>query len=455
MPKQILLNALEMFTPAQVSHGMWRHPRDQAINYNDLHRWVDLAKTLERGLFDGMFIADVLGPYDVYGGSPDAAISTGSQLPVNDPALLVSAMAHGTTHLGFGITSNISYEHPYLLARRFSTLDHITNGRIAWNIVTGYLDSAARAMGLDAQRQHDARYDLADDYMAAVYKLWETSWEDDAVVRDRAAGIYAQPGKVHAVRHEGSGLRLDGIHLSEPSPQRTPVLYQAGASARGRMFAATHAEATFLSGKSRQVVRSIVDDIRAKAVLAGRDRQAIKMFLGVTVVVAETDALAEAKAADYAAYVSILGSLAQTSASIGIDLSQYPLDEPLKYQENNSNNSALEALTIKSADKVWTLRELMLNTGLGGRGLLIVGNPKKVADELQSWMIECDIDGFNVARTVSPEDMESFIELVVPELQRRGLYKTGYADGTLRQRLFPGRPARLQDDHISASYRRT
>ena len=453
MPKQILLNALEMFCPAQVSHGMWRHPRDRAIDYTDLNRWVDLARTLERGLFDGMFLADVLGPYDVYGGSPDAAISTAAQLPVNDPALLISAMAHATKHLGFGVTSNISYEPPYLLARRFSTLDHITNGRIAWNIVTGYLDSAARAMGVDAQLAHDARYEMADEYMSVVYKLWEVSWEEDAVVRDRIDGVYARPEKVHRIQHDGPHFKLDGIHLSEPSPQRTPVLYQAGASTRGRAFAATHAEAVFLSGKSQPLVRSVVDDIRSKAVAAGRGSASVKMFLGATVIVGETTRLAEAKAADYASYVSIIGSLAQTSASIGIDLSTYPLDQPLQYEKNNANNSALEALTILSTDKVWTLRELMQNTGLGGRGLLIVGNPGDVADQLQQWMTGADLDGFNLARTVSPEDMEDFIDLVVPELQQRGLYKTRHSEGVLRQKLFSGAPARLSTNHPASTYR--
>ena len=180
----------------------------------------------------------MLGVYDVYGSSPDAALRNAAQTPGNDPLLLIPAMAAVTENLGFGVTSNLSFEPPYTFARRMSTLDHLTDGRVGWNVVTGYLDSAARGAGKDKQTAHDDRYDIADEYMEVVYKLWEGSWEDDAVLRDRARGIFADPAKVHRVHHEGKNYRLDAIHLSEPSPQRTPVLYQAGTSPRGRQFAA-------------------------------------------------------------------------------------------------------------------------------------------------------------------------------------------------------------------------
>ncbi|HEV7877134.1 NtaA/DmoA family FMN-dependent monooxygenase, partial [Bradyrhizobium sp.] len=217
MTKQIRLNAFAMNCVAHQSPGLWTHPRDRTADYNRLPYWTDLARTLERGRFDGLFLADVLGVYDVFGGSPDAALRNATQTPVNDPLLLISAMAAVTENLGFGVTCTLSYEPPYPFARRMSTLDHLTEGRIGWNIVTGYLDSAARGAGKEKQTAHDDRYDVADEYMEVVYKLWEGSWEDDAALRDRARGIFVDPSKVHRVQHQGANYRLDAIHLSEPS----------------------------------------------------------------------------------------------------------------------------------------------------------------------------------------------------------------------------------------------
>ncbi|MFM8616063.1 MAG: LLM class flavin-dependent oxidoreductase, partial [Alphaproteobacteria bacterium] len=196
-----------------IQQGMWRHPRDRSAEYLSLDYWMGLARLLEEGLFDGLFLADVLGIYDVHGGNGDAAIRNAVQVPLLDPMLLVPAMAAATRNLGFGVTCNLAWESPALLARRFSTLDHLTQGRIGWNIVTGYLDSAARAMGLDRQMAHDDRYDLADEYMEIVYRLWEESWAADAVKRDRTAGIYADPVRVQRIRHEGRQYRLDAPHL--------------------------------------------------------------------------------------------------------------------------------------------------------------------------------------------------------------------------------------------------
>ena len=224
MTKQIRLNAFDMNCVGHIQHGMWAHPRDRSMAYNTLEYWQDLARIAERGKFDGIFLADIVGVYDVYKDSPDPSIAHAVQVPVNDPLLVIPAMAAVTKHIGFGVTANLTYEPPYLFARRMSTLDHLTRGRIGWNIVTGYLDSAARGMGLTKQIKHDERYDAAEEYMEVVYKLWEGSWEDDAVLRDRERGLYADPSKVHRVRHEGKHYRVDALHLAEPSPQRTPVL---------------------------------------------------------------------------------------------------------------------------------------------------------------------------------------------------------------------------------------
>jgi FMN-dependent oxidoreductase (nitrilotriacetate monooxygenase family) len=228
-------------------------------------------------------------------------------------------MAYATQNLGFGVTCNLTYEPPYTFARRMSTLDHLTKGRIGWNIVTGYLDSAARGMGMAQQPEHDSRYDVAEEYMQVVYQLWEGSWEDGAVLRDRETRVFADPARIHRVRHAGRHYQVDAIHLSEPSPQRTPVLYQAGASARGREFAAAHAECVFVNGQFKHNVREIVADIRARAKAIGRDPADVKIFVGATVVVAPTDAEARDKLAEYRAYSSSEGALAHYSASVGVD----------------------------------------------------------------------------------------------------------------------------------------
>jgi FMN-dependent oxidoreductase (nitrilotriacetate monooxygenase family) len=453
MPRQIRLNAFDMNCVGHIQHGMWAHPRDRSMHYTDLDHWVSLAQTLERGLFDGLFLADILGVYDVFHDSPDASIRNAVQIPVNDPLLLVPAMAYATQHLGFGVTCNLTYEPPYTFARRMSTLDHLTKGRIGWNVVTGYLDSAARGMGLTQQPEHDSRYDVAEEYMQVAYQLWEGSWEDAAVLRDRDARQYADPARIHRVQHHGQHYKVDAIHLSEPSPQRTPVLYQAGASERGREFAAAHAECIFVNGQFRHNVREIVADIRTRTKAFGRDPHDIKVFVGATVVVAPTEAEAQDKLAEYREYASSEGALAHYSASVGVDFSRYGPDEPIRFVKTNALRSNLEAITVRSRDTEWTPRKLVQMMVLGSRQAPIVGSPSRVADQLQAWVDEADVDGFNLSRTVIPECVDDFVALVVPELQTRGVMKQAYAPGALRQKLFGG-AARLPASHPAARYRR-
>lgn len=451
MSKEIRLNAFDMNCVGHLSAGLWTHPRDHSHAYKDLDYWIELAKLLERGKFDGIFLADVLGVYDVYHGNADAALRQCAQVPVNDPVLVIPAMASVTEHLGFGVTCTLSFEPPYQFARRMSTLDHLTKGRAGWNIVTGYLDSAARGTGMDAQRAHDLRYDIADEYMEVVYRLWEGSWEDDAVVRDREKGVFANPAKVHRVHYEGKYYRVNAIHLCEPSPQRTPVLYQAGASTRGREFAAKHAECIFLTG-SKRIVASNVADVRRRAALHGRSPGEILMFAGISVIVGDTASDAQAKLKEYRRHISPEGALALLSGWTGIDFSQYSLDDPLSYVKNDAVNSIVEALTHK-ANRKWTVRELIEYGGLGGPAPTIVGSPVQVADELESWINETDVDGFNLAYIVTPESFSDFVELVVPELQRRGVYKQEYRPGTLREKLYGAGRARLAGNHPASSYR--
>ncbi|MEM5438669.1 LLM class flavin-dependent oxidoreductase [Paraburkholderia diazotrophica] len=446
--KKILLNAFNMNCVGHINHGLWTHPRDRSSDYRLLSYWTDLARVLERGLFDGLFLADIVGVYDVYRRNVDVTLNESIQLPVNDPTLLVPAMAAVTQHLSFGVTVNLTYEEPYLLARRFSTLDHLTQGRIGWNIVTGYLDSAARAMGRAAQQPHDERYDRADEYLDVLYKLWEGSWEDDAVVRDRAARVYARPDKVHRVRHAGRYYNVDGYHLAEPSPQRTPVLFQAGSSGRGQRFAARHAECVFISPPNREVGRATVRALREELVKAGRRPDDVKVFVGAAVVPGATQAEAHEKHADYLRYASREAGLAHFAASTGIDYAQYDLDEPIDYTPGNAIESA--ARTAKAHG--WTRRKLLDMFALGGRYPAIVGTPAQIADELQQWVDEADVDGFNLSRTVVPESYIDFVDLVVPELQNRGIYKAAYADGSLRHKLFDAGD-RLPERHAGAAFR--
>jgi FMN-dependent oxidoreductase (nitrilotriacetate monooxygenase family) len=442
----MLLNAFDMACAGHIQQGMWRHPRDRSADYAQLSHWTDLARLLERGLFDGLFLADVLGIYDVHGGSPDAALRGGVQVPLLDPLMLVPAMAAVTEHLGFGVTCNLAYEPPYLFARRMSTLDHLTQGRIGWNIVTGYLDSAARALGYTSQMAHDDRYDLADEYMDAVYALWEGSWDDGAVLRDRAGGIFTDPAKVRRIEHSGRQYQISATHLCEPSPQRTPVLYQAGASERGRTFAGQHAECVFVNGTNPAIVGKLVADLRARAA-----PRPIRAMVGATVVVGRTEREARDMLADYATYADAESVLAHASASLGIDFARYGMDEPIEAGKTNAIQSNVAAMT-KVAGPAWTKRKLLEQSVLGSRQPPIVGDAVQVADALQAWMAAADVDGFNLSRTVMPECLETFIDLVIPVLQERGAYKTAYAPGTYREKLF-GQGDLLPAAHRAAHHR--
>ena len=442
--RHIRLNAFDMATPGHIQQGLWTHPRDTSANYHRLDHWTGLARRLERGLFDGLFLADVLGVYDVYGGSPDAALRHGVQVPLLDPVLLVPAMATVTEHLGFGVTCNLAYEPPYLFARRMSRLDHLTQGRIGWNIVTGYLDSAARALGYAGQMAHDDRYDLADEYMDGVYALWEGSWADDAVQRGR---MFTDPTRVHRIEHAGLQYQFSATHLCEPSPQRTPVLYQAGASDRGRAFAGRHAECVFVNGTTPALVAPLVADLRARAA-----PRPILVFVGATVVVGRTEPEAQALLADYAAHASAEGALVQASSSLGIDLSRFDMDEPVTAGAGNAIQSNVTAMS-RVAGPAWTKRSLLAQSVLGSRQPPIVGSPTQVADALQHWVAIADIDGFNLSRTVMPECLDAFIDLVIPMLQERGVFKTAYHPGTYREKLFAQGP-RLPQGHPAAAHRR-
>lgn len=448
MTKQIILNAFDMNCVTHIVAGTWRHPESQARRYKDIEYWTDLAKVLEKGLFDGLFIADVLGIYDVFGGGPETALRTGAQVPVNDPLLVVPAMAAVTKHLGFGVTAATSFEHPYSFSRRMSTLDHLTKGRVGWNIVTGYLESAARNHGLDTITPHADRYDIADEYTEVLYKLWEGSWEDDAVGADPNRAEYADAAKVHPINHEGTHFRVPGIHLCEPSPQRTPVLYQAGASSRGRQFGAENAEVIFIGAPTKDVLREAVADIRTRAAAAGRDPYDVKIVNSHVIVTGETESVAQARYDEFRSYTDPQGALALWSGWLGTDLSRFDLDDPVEVTDNEFLKSSVEMF----GQGQWTLRDFIDAHAINVDGAMAVGSPQQVADDLQEWVEETDVDGFNLTNVITPGTFVDVAEHVIPELQRRGAYKTEYTEGTLRHKLF-GRGPRLPETHRAANYR--
>ena len=451
--KRIAVNAFDMTCVGHQSFDLWRHPRSRATEYNTIKYWTDLAQILEKGFFDGVFLADVVGIYDIYKNSAAPAIEGGAQVPVNDPFMQISAMAAVTEHLGFGVTSAVTYEQPYTLARKYASLDHLTNGRVGFNVVTSYLPSAAECQGLETQIEHDTRYELAEEFLDVCYKLWEGSWEDDAVVKDREKGIYADPAKVHPIQHKGKYFSVPGAGLTEPSPQRTPVIFQAGASSRGQKFSGKHAEVVFIGALRPDLTRIITDRIRDRAEENGRGRDEIKVFAMLSIIVDETEEKAKAKYEEYRKYVNLESSQAIIGGWSGVDLSQFDEDEVLNYVKTESIQSFLTPLTLQAKDKQWTRKDIAEHCTIGGMGEVIVGDPQQVADELERWIDEGGLDGINLAYHVSPGSFEDFIEFVVPELQKRGRYRTSYEGETLRESLFGKGQTKVADSHPAAKYR--
>ncbi|KAH9903592.1 dibenzothiophene desulfurization enzyme A [Xylariomycetidae sp. FL2044] len=448
--KSLVLNAFVEMCSGHQSPGLWRHPEDQSWRFNEVKHWIKLAKLLEEAKFHGIFIADVLGGYDVYSGSLDPAIISGAQWPVNEPLSVVSAMAAATHSIGFGVTVSTTYEQPYHLARRLSTVDHLSGGR--------YLDSAARNLGRTEQPQHDDRYAQAEEYMRVIYKLLESSWRDDAVQLDRERGIYTSPELVREISHRGKFFTVPGPHICQPSPQRTPLVLQAGTSKSGKLFAAQHAEAIFVSAHAPAVCAKNVAEIRQTARSQfGRDGGAIKVVSLVTPVLGRTESEAQEKLAEYRQYASHEGALALFGGWTGIDLNKYGDDEELRHVESNAVKSTVEAYArFSPGTSKWTKHTIAEHVSIGGNGPVLVGTPAQVADGLERWVEEADVDGFNFAYALFPQSFKDIIELLLPELQRRGLFWNDYAvaGGTYRENFY-GKEGqkRAPDDHVAASFR--
>lgn len=455
--KHLILNAFVMMCSGHQSPGLWRHPDDESHRFDDTEHWVELAKLLEEAKFHGIFIADVLGGYDVYRESLEPAIVSGAQWPVTEPLAVVPAMAAATKNIGFGVTVSTTYEQPYHLARRLSTVDHLTKGRLGWNIVTSYLDSAARNLGRTEQLDHDERYALAEEYMKVMYKLFQSSWRDDALQLDRKKGIYTSPDLVRQIDHKGKWFSIPGPHIVHPSPQRTPLLLQAGASKAGKLFAAQHAEAIFTSAHAPAVCKKNIAEIREVARdTFGRDPSKIKVLALVTPILGRTEEEARAKYQDYKQYASLEGALSLFGGWTGMDLSQYGDEQELREVESNAVRSTVQGYArFSPANSKWTKHTVAEHVSLGGNGPLFVGTPAQVADSLETWVEEADVDGFNFGYVLFPQSFKDIVELLVPELRKRGLFWDDYAvpGGTYRENFY-GQPGQRYppDTHTAAKY---
>ncbi|KAG0648008.1 Dimethylsulfide monooxygenase large subunit [Hyphodiscus hymeniophilus] len=464
-----------MNTPGHLAAGQWRSPRNKTDQYKKLSFWTDLAQLLDKANFHAMFIADTLGPYDVYKGPANVvpALSSGAQFPVNDPLYLVPAMAAATKNLVFGITASLTYEKPYALARRLSTVDHLSDGRLAWNIVTSYLDSAARNHGLKEQIPHDERYAIAQEYMEVLYKLWEGSFRDGAVLADREKGVYIASDAVRKINHKGKYFEVPGPHFCEPSPQRTPFLFQvslpnswvlegqtdsekAGVSEAGNNFGGKHGEAIFIGGQTPEGVKTTVDNIRKVATDEGRNPNHIKIILGMTVIVAKTDDEAQEKREECLKYADPEGVLALFGGWTGIDLSPFPDDEDFRLSDSPRVQSIVRrwADTVPGTDNLpWTKRRVVEYLSVGGSQTKSIGSATTVADELERWLDITGIDGFNLAHITNPGSFEDIIEFLIPELQRRGRFRTEVEkEGATAREAYIG-STRLPEDHPGSKYK--
>ncbi|CAI4212629.1 unnamed protein product [Parascedosporium putredinis] len=410
--KKLILNAFVESCSGHQSPGLWQHPDDRSTEFNNIKHWVNLAKLLEKGGFHGMFIADVLGAYDVYKGpkNPDPSIISGAQWPVNEPLAPVAAMAAATESLGFGITVATTYEQPYHLARRLSTVDHLTGGRIGWNIVTGYLDSAARNLGHAAQPLHDDRYAMAEEYV----EVMQSSWRDDAVKLDRKTGVFIDPALVRTIDHEGTYYTVPGPHICQPSPNAPPSSCKPAPPSRVKPLPRATPRPSSSPATPRRRGQEHRRDPRPGRRVRARPR-AVKFLAMFCPIIAPTREAAQAKYAEYVSYGSEDGALALFGGWTGIDLAQYGDDEELRHVESNAIRSAVESWS-KASPTVprWTKHAVANHIKVGGLGATVVGTAEDVADEMERWVAEADIDGFNLAYALMPQTFEEVIEHLIP-----------------------------------------
>ena len=421
--------------PTWHHNGAWRHAESDAEQALDPGRYEHIARVLEGGKFDGLFFVDTLALMEFYEGSFAAVVKNGGQIYMLEPLQLLATMARATERLGLSATMSTAFYSPFHIARAFATLDHISEGRAAWNIVTSTLTCEAQNFGLDAIANPDLRYDHADEVVQACCKLWE-SWEPDAIVYDRQNGIYADPAKVHHANFEGQWVKTRGPLPTPRSPQGRPVLMQAGSSARGRDFAAQWAEVVFTLQHAKSDMQAFYADVKGRVERAGRRPSDCTILPGIDVVVGETEAVAREKAEHLGSLVNAEFGVAEISNATGSNLAGQDIDTPLgELDLKEGARGMLDVILQGSRPESLTLREAGRRYGYTRMDPLLVGTATMIADQLQDLFESECCDGFILCPSLTPSAYEAFCKAVVPELQRRGIFRTDYAGGTFREHL--------------------
>ena len=426
--RQLRLGAF--MRPTTIHTGAWRYPGafpDANFNLAHIRRF---ARTLERGRFDAFFMADHLAVLNM----PIEALKRSHTVTSFDPLTLLPVLAVDTTHLGLIATASTTFEQPYLIARRFASLDHISGGRAGWNVVTTSNPDAALNFGLEEHMEHDERYARAREFVDVVTGLWD-SWAGDAFVRDVESGIYFDPEKLHVLNHKGRYLQVRGpLNIARPV-QGWPVIVQAGASEAGRQLAAETAEVVFAAGGRLPDAQAFYADVKSRMEALGRHRDHLKILPGAFVVVGETVDEAREKRARLDSLVHYQSAIASLSIALGHDASVFDPDAPLpEIPESNASKTSRDRVVAMAKRENLTVRQLAQRLG-GYSGLAFVGTPKTIADSMEEWLIGEGCDGFNVMFPFVPEGLDDFVDKVVPELQRRGLFRREYEGRTLRENL--------------------
>ncbi|WP_375470238.1 LLM class flavin-dependent oxidoreductase [uncultured Nostoc sp.] len=432
--KQLKLGAF--MRPVSIHTGAWRYPGalpDANFNFPALKRFI---QKLEQGKFDAFFMADHLAVLNM----PLNALKRSHTVTSFEPFTLLSALASVTEHIGLVATASTTYDEPYHIARRFASLDHISGGRAGWNIVTTSNPDASLNFGLSEEVEHDERYARAREFYDVVTGLWD-SFADDAFIRDVESGIYFDPAKIHVLGHQGKHLSVRGpLNIARPV-QGWPVIVQAGASEAGRHLAAETAEVVFAPAGNLEAGKILFADIKGRARAIGRDPESIKILPGVLVIVGETVAEAIAKREHLDSLVHYESGIASLNSALAYDVSGFDPDGLLPEipQTNASQSSRAQVIALAQRDHL-TIRQLAQHIGSYG-GLAFVGTPQTIADDMEQWLIEQGSDGFNVMFPFLPEGLNDFVDKVIPELQRRGIFRREYEGKTLRENLGLARPA--------------
>ena len=406
----------------------WRHPNTPHDGYENIDFYIDLAKTAEKGKLDMLFISDALSLTEK---------SHPSELVRFEPTTLISYLAAVTEKIGLVATASTTYNEPFNLARKFASIDHLSKGRAAWNIVTSYYENDALNFGLSRHPEHDERYEIADEFVEVVKKLWN-SWESDALPRDKEQGTYFLPEKLHPANHEGKYFKVKGpLNASRPT-QGYPVFIQAGSSPRGRKFASKTAEVIFTAQQTLKEAQDFYKDIKQQARTNNRSPESIKILPGLSPVVGFTEEEARAKYEELQSLIPEDIALAFLSDYLGgLDLSGYDLDAPLPEDipVTNGNQSRRELIIDLAKREQLTVRQLATYVA-GARGhRIIFGSPEQIADQMQEWFDHKAADGYNLLFPYYPTLFEDFVEFVIPVLQKRGIFREDYEGTTLREHL--------------------